>query len=222
MSIVSELKKSNILDYVLRGVRGVIEKELGINDVTICMSETYRQELSRKATRAGEANNLKFPYAFLVFDSIAATRDRQNNTVERIVGSNVRGAGSLALAKKAYLFSVDIGTTFHYIDSSSERLLTIASALPLLSSIGGLRFKIKLGDGLAIGVHVELPLDVPTAAQEEQSSSLPGATDITCSFIIHAFHGFMRDVSATNGKQPNISVQTEAHEFSESFSFEVQ
>ena len=221
MSIISELKRSNLLDYVLRGVRGVIEKELDIPGLIICMSETFRQEMVRKAHRAGDENTLKFPYSYLVFDSIAATRDRQNNTVERLVGSNVVGAGSLALAKKAYLFSVDLGLTFHYVDSSSERLLLMAAAIPMLSSIGGLRFKIKIGNGLEIGVHVEIPLDMPTAVQEEQSSSMPGATDLTCSLIVHAFHGFMRDVSATNGNQPIISVQTDATAFSEGNSFEV-
>ena len=53
MALIRELAKENLLLMALTGVRGVLERELGIESILFTMSENYKQDLVRRAETEG-------------------------------------------------------------------------------------------------------------------------------------------------------------------------
>lgn len=225
MSLLSELSKQKFLHYALSGLKRVMERELEIKNITVTLSETTRHEIMRKSSvQTGGVDALAFPYAFLQFQSLAATRDQQNSFAARKVGQPMQAVGTLAYTKKAFLFPFDVSLEFHYVHNDPDRLLEIATALGILSSTNGLSFRLNIGPDLTIGVRVEVPQDFPIGLQEEQSAQLPEASEIVATFIIHCHLGFTRDVSAVNGSRPvmNITVTNNVADAQDTYSLETE
>jgi hypothetical protein len=209
MSLIKELAKENLLFIALTGVRGVLERELDIKDILFTMSENYKQDLIRRAETKGE--QLSFPWSYFKIQSLAGSRDTTNNYAIRKHGVRVSTAGELATSKKIYLFPVKLGLEFHYIDTDPRRLLTMAQTLVLLSSTGGLKFQIDVGDMYSFTVGLEIPLDSTIDIQEEQNPQLPEATDIVTQIIMSSEIGFFRDVSAVNGQATKLRVSLQSN-----------
>jgi hypothetical protein len=203
MAIIKELSKEKFLEYALRGFKAVLEKELDIKDLTLTMSETVRQELIRKA---GGEDKIRYPYAYGIINSVAATRDQQNNYAVRKNGQHVFNGTDKAQTSKAFLFPMDIGVEFHYVNSDLNAILRVAQSLAILSAVNGLHFVIKVGGTLEFSVRIEIPLETAINIQEEQNSQQPGGSEVTCGIILHTFIGFMRSVSAVNGSKPVLHV----------------
>lgn len=209
MSLIRELAKENLLYLALTGVRGVLQRELELKDITFTMSETYKQELVRKAQAKGE--QLSFPWCYFAIQSLAGKRDTGNNYAVRRHGVRFANIGEKALSKKGYVFPIQLGLEFHYIDTDPKRLLTMSQTLVLLSATGGLKFQIDVGEMYSFTVGLEIPPDTTIGLQEEQSGTLPEATDITTQIIMSTTIGFFRDVSAVNGQSTTLRVSLESN-----------
>ena len=215
MSLIKDLSKENLLYMALAGVRGVLERELGLSSVMFTMSENYKQEMVRKASDQGKA--LTFPWSYFMIQSLAATRDTANNYAVRKHGIRFTQVGEKATSKKGYLFPIKLGLEFHYIDSDPKRLLTMSQALVLLSATGGLKFTIDVGDMFSFTVGLEIPIETTITTQEEQSSQFPEATDLTTSIVMSSEIGFFRDVSASNGKTTVLRVSLKSGDTEDTF-----
>ena len=215
MSLIKELAKENLLYVALNGVRGVLERELGLDEVMFTMSENYKQELIRKSMDQGK--QMKFPWSYFKIQSLAGTRDTVNNYAVRKHGLRFTQVGEKATSKKGYLFNVKLGLEFHYIDTDPKRLLTMSQALVILSASGGLKFTIDIGDAFTYTVSLEIPLDSTIEAQEEQSGQLPEATDLTTSIVMSSEIGFFRDVSAVNGRSTILRITMQSGETTDTF-----
>lgn len=204
MSLIKELAKENLLYIALAGVRGVLERELEIKSIQFAMTETYKQEMMRKASDQGKP--ISYPWSYFLIQSLAGSRDVGNNYAVRKHGLRFTQIGEKATSKKGYLFPIKLGLDFHYVDSDPKRLLTMAQALVLLSASGGLKFDIDVGDMLTFTVSLEIPIDQTITLQEEQNAQLPEATDINAQIVMSTTIGFFRDVSAVNGQYTSLRV----------------
>lgn len=209
MALIRELSKENLLFMALTGVRGVLERELGIEDVLFTMSENYKQDLIRRADTKGEP--LKFPWSYFKIQSLAGVREYTNNFAIRKHGVRLTRIGERATSTKGYVFPIKLGLEFHYIDTDPTRLLLMAQTLVLLSSTGGLKFVIDVGDSYSFTVGLEIPLDTTIEIEEEQSPQAPEATDLVVSIVMSSEIGFFRDVSAVNGKETKLRVTMESN-----------
>lgn len=209
MSLIRELAKENLLYLALTGVRGVLERELELKDISFTMSENYKQELVRRAQTQGV--ELKFPWAYFAITSLAGVRDTGNMFAIRKHGVRFTNIGEKALSKKGYVFPIKLGLDFHYIDTDPKRLLTMSQTLVLLSATGGLKFQIDVGEMYSFTVGLEIPLDTTITLQEEQSATLPEATDLNAQIIMSTEIGFFRDVSAVNGQSTTLRVSLESN-----------
>lgn len=205
MSVFEDLKKENLLTYALQGVRRVIEEQLDLPSLVITVSENYKQELIR---RAQNKEKIAYPLAYLAVNSIAAIKDQQNNVAMRKHGIHVQ-SGDRATAKKAYVFPLNIGLELHYVDSEPNRILMMAQMLALLSATNGCKFVLMVGDLFEYHVTLEVPTDTAINIQEEQSSSMPGATEIVANLIMRSQVGFFRDVAAVNGAPVTMVISVE-------------
>lgn len=207
MSLVQELAKENFLEMALHGTRGVLQKELEINQIIFSMTGSPKKDIVRRAAAAGAS--VSMPYSYMLINSLAGVRDKQNNFAVRRHGMRFNHIGEKATSKKGYIFPMTIGLELHYVDSDQKRLLSLAQSLAVLSLTNGLNFHIGVGTLFSFDVRLELPLDVPITLQEGENPETPGATDITAQIVMHTQVGFTRDVSAVNGEHPilNVSVQ---------------
>ena len=195
MSLIAEIKKYNFLYYALEGTRDLIAREFEIPNLTIATSETHRLDLVRKAGQNGVQN----PLSHLVFSSIAGDRDTQNNYAMRRNGIAMVDQHSRSLTGKAYIYRMTIGLDLHYIHGDPTMILALSQALAIMSVTSGFRFNIDVGDTLTLGVHCEVPADYPIGVSENSNPSMPGATEITASLVLHTHVGFLRDVASVNG-----------------------
>jgi hypothetical protein len=141
-----------------------------------------------------------------VLNSFAATTDQQNNFAVKKRGQTIPRYESHNFASKAYFFPFDVGTEFHFITDNPDELLSYALALGILSSTGGIAFRISVGEKLQVNVRLEVPLDETITSQEEQSATLPEANELTANIIVHTHFGFVRDVSAVTSSSPVMNV----------------
>jgi len=207
MSLIKELSKESLLVIALKAVAGMLTKEIELTP-TLAVSETHRAELMRKATgqgRGGESQPLKFPYSFLLLNSLAGIRDTGNNYAVRKHGLRLLNSHTDALTKKAYLFPIKIGLELHYIDTDPGRLLNMALALATISASSGLKCDVNIGESFTFSVALEIPLESTIQTQEEQSGVLPEASELTAQIIVSTEAGFFRDVSAVNGTPAKIT-----------------
>jgi hypothetical protein len=208
MALIKELARERILHTALKGVAAVLSREFELDcNMTFTMSETYRQEIVRKA--AERQAPLKFPYSFFMIQSLAGVRENTNNYAIRKHGVAINKVGELALSKKAYMFPVKLGLEFHYIDTDPNRLLTMSEALVIFSASGGLKFNINIGDLYTYAVSLEIPIESTITASEEQNGVTPEATDLVASIVMSTELGFFRSVAATNGSPAIIRVTME-------------
>jgi hypothetical protein len=196
-TVFQELQKENLLSYAIQGCRAVLEKQLGIKNIIFTMSETYRQEMVRRAVTAGK--EIRYPITYIVLNALAGVKDQQNNAAVRKHGIRFETLGERATTKKGYIFPITLGMEFHYIDSDSNRILTMAQSLAILSVTSGCSFRIQIGQMLEYLVRLEIPLDSSIPIQEEQNEQTPGGTEITANLVVHTQIGFFRDVSAVSG-----------------------
>ena len=217
MSLLSELKANKFLNYVLNGTKHVLARELGLNHLKVCVSETSRRALfvSDAGIRAGKGlqnSDLRFPYSYLVLNSFAALTDHQNNFAVKKHGQSLPVFDSNNFTSKAYFFPFDVGTEFHYITDDPDKLFSQSLALGILSASGGIAFRIAVGEKLQVNVRLEIPLETPITTQEEQSANLPEAHELTTNIILHTYFGFVREVSAVTSGSPvlNITVVDDA------------
>ena len=205
MSVFEELKKENLLQYALQGARAVLEQQLGLKDLVITTSETYKQELVR---RAGSKENIRYPLNYLAFNAISGLKDRQNNVAMSKIGVTVTDP-SRSMAKKAYVFPITVGLELHYIDSDPMKLIWMAQMLAILSVTSGCKFVIYVGYIFEYHVFLEVPTDTSIPIQEEQSNTTPGASELVANLIMHTQVGFFRDVASLNGKPLSMVIDVE-------------
>ncbi len=210
MPVIKDLAQDNLLHIALQGCRAVLERELGIKSILFSMSASVRAEMMR---RAKEEDKLKFPYAYIALNSLAAVRDQQNNYAVRKHGNRLPTPGDRATTPKGYTYPVTLGLDFHYIDSDPNRLLFISQALVLLSAVDGLTFQVNIGDLFTFVVRLEIPTETTINIQEPNDAAFPGASDINVQIIMHTTVGFFRDVSAVNGPRPTIGINVADHAF---------
>lgn len=208
MALIRELAKENLLLMALTGVRGVLERELGIESILFTMSENYKQDLVRRAEAEGKA--LTFPWSYFKIQSLAGVREYTNNYAIRKHGVRFTKTGERATSTKGYLFPIKLGLELHYVDSDPNRLLTLAQSLVLLSCSGGLKFVIDVGEMYSFTVGLEIPLDHTIEIQEEQSPQAPEASDLVAQIIMSSEVGFFREVSAVNGKDTKLRITLES------------
>lgn len=209
MSLIQELARENFLEMALHGTRGVLQRELEIKQIIFSMTGSPKKDILRRAAASG--GPVSMPYSYMLINSVAGVRDKQNNFAVRRHGMRFNHIGEKATSKKGYIFPMALGLELHYVDSDQKRLLSLAQSLALLSLTNGLNFRVDVGTLFSFDVRLEIPLDVPITLQEGENPESPGSTDIAAQIVMHTQVGFMRDVSAVSGVPPvlNVSVMTD-------------
>lgn len=207
MALIRDIAKENLLLMALTGVRGVLERELGIANIIFTMSETYKREMIRRAEVDG--SELKFPWTYFAIQSLAGVRETSNNYAVKKHGVRFTQVGQRATSRKGYVFPIKVGLDFHYIHNDQSKILHMAQALVLLSATGGLKFQIDVGEMYSFTVGLEIPLDTTITLQEEQNPQMPEASDLNAQIVMSTEIGFFRDVSAVNGKDTSLMVTLE-------------
>ena len=219
MSLVREIQNNKFLNYVLNGTKHVLARELGLKNLKIAVSETARRAMLVRDAGIREGHgtqnsDLRFPYNYLVVNSFAALSDQQNNFATRKHGQAIPRYESHNFTSKAYFFPFDLGCELHYITDNPDVLFSTVITAGILSSSGGIAFRIAVGEKLQVNVRLELPTEETITIQEEQSGTLPEAHELTANIIVHTHFGFVREVSAMTTQSPvmNITVVNEVGE----------
>jgi hypothetical protein len=204
-SLFEELAKKSILLLSLHGVRNVLEKQLEVKNMLIATDETIKREIDRLA---GQQQKPQFPYAYLSMSELIGVKDQNNNRVMQRLGLHAGTDGATkATARKAFMFPVNIGIEFKYIDDKPERAMIMAESLVLLSQIGGLSFEIKLTDKIRFDVRIEVPENTSIPLADTSNTQSPSGVELSAQLIIHTYSGFFRDVAAVNQGNPLLNME---------------
>lgn len=205
-SLFSELAQNSVLLLSLHGIRTVLERELGIKNILISGDETIKADISRLAQQKGE--EIGFPYAYMSLSELLGVRDQGNNKHAQRMGIRMGSSGAtLATARKAYLFPMNLSMELKYIDDDPYRTIVMAETMVLLSLAGGLTFDIKLDEALEFEVRIEIPDSIPVPIANSTNTESPGAMEVTLTLVIHTYSGFFRNVAAVQKDRASINME---------------
>lgn len=205
-TVLDELNESSLFLSSLYGVRSVFERELGIKNMLIASDDMIK---ARIAQRVKQNQLPEFPYAYLVLNEVQAVKELQPNKVVRRLGYRMGTTdATLSTSSKGYIFPVKASLELKYTDSDPLRVIKVAEALMILGQIGALTFELRVGDdaeAMKLSVRMEIPESVSIPMADTSLTSAPGAMEVSLSFVMHAYAGFFRDVSAVNSTSPIVT-----------------
>ena len=134
-TLIEDLRRDNLLNISLKALTSVISREVGLKNMSVTMSDEFKQEL----LRSGSENHLgtdteqlqvKYPFGYFLVSELAPNK-------ERVPFKNVRKHGwsmgtvdvTASTSQKAYLFPVILSLELHYFESSPTEALLISQAL---------------------------------------------------------------------------------------------
>ncbi len=205
-TVLDELNESSLFLSSLYGVRTVFERELGIKNMLIATDEMIKARIDQRVKQ----NQLpEFPYAYLVLNEVQAVKELQPNKVVKRLGYRMGTTdASRATSSKGYIFPVKASLELKYTDSDPLRVIKVAEALMILGQIGALFFELRVGDdveAMQLSVRMEIPESVSIPLADTGNTTAPGAMEVSLSFVMNAYAGFFRDVSAVNSTSPIVT-----------------
>ena len=211
-TLIEDLRRDNLLNISLKALTSVISREVGLKNMSVTMSDEFKQEL----LRAGSENHLgtdteqlqvKYPFGYFLVSELAPNK-------ERVPFKNVRKHGwsmgtvdvTASTSQKAYLFPVILSLELHYFESSPTEALLISQALALLTGSSSFNFDITLGKGgIKYSNKIGFIDGVSIPLAETNSPNAPGGIEFTLPLVFETYTGFVRDVAAVNSSTPTVT-----------------
>lgn len=211
-TVFKELAKNSVLLLSLHGVRTVLERELGLDNLHISMDETVKAEIERAAKQHEGA---RFPYSHMSMSELIGVRDQSNNKhaqrhgIRLGAGEDMAAGATKYTSRKAYLFPINVGMSLKYTDDDPVRCMVMAESMVILSMIGGLSFSLTLSETLNFDVRVEIPESIPVPISSVNSPESPGAMEVELSLVIHTYSGFFKNVEAVTSDRATVNMTIE-------------
>jgi hypothetical protein len=192
-TINSSIKGS--LEVTLQGYRAMLERQLGLKDVEMCLNDTQRKEFLRK-----RQEKPSYPYSYVMIQDLRAQKDTANgHSVARngwvVPNSDVTSSTTV----KSYMWPVALGTELHVIENKPAAIMKMAEQMIVLSMTNALNFSIELMPGVKTMVRAEIPDTVSIPLSEADNTSNPGASEITLAIALYSWIGFAQDVNRISG-----------------------
>lgn len=213
------MRKERTLELTLRGVKALLKKELGLNAISLALSDSAMQNLANKKR---QTSDYTYPYAFANLGEIAVLKDRTNMFAERKHGTPIPVENNLqSMSVQGFIFPVTCGLELHYFDSDQNRCLAAALGLGIMSVSSGWAFRVHVGNHFYYDARLEIPASTTIPLMEGDNTQHPGATEIVVNLVIHSQIALFEEAAAVNGEKPIVSITIEKSPVSEPYTMEL-
>jgi len=198
--LLSDLEKNSFLLISLHGMRSVLERELGINDIAISTDDMIKVYLQTKVENGGDVT---YPYSYISISEMQGIKDQNPNKGVRRVGYKIGMIGATkSTIGKAYMFPVNVSLDFKYVDNDPYRAMRITEALVILSQLDAMYFDIVINENFRFHCRMEVPDTEPIPLSDTSTASTPSGIEVAATFILHTFCGVVSRVAAATSDTP--------------------